>query len=110
MFKCTDCDNRPALLEANGWCGTKPIPTDTATGRPGLLPLLVGEPVDACPRAMGLQDPDVLVWGEMVPRPGRSSAFEGESLLMLPPRYRAVVGLAREWLAAWERSREGPPQ
>lgn len=69
---------------------------------PGLLPLLVGEPVDRCPTALGLQDAEVLELAVLVPSPESEGLLGDEPLIHLPPKHREAMRLARAWLKAWK--------
>lgn len=78
-----------------GECGARP-----AKGR---LPILLGEPVTHCPTAMGLQDETVLRLAALCPGPNGDDEARDIGLHELPPRYRAAVGMAREWVRIDER-------
>jgi hypothetical protein len=91
----------PRLLELNGMCGGV---------APGRLPILVGDAVDRCPTAMGMQDPEVLRAANALARagidpkgnPGVVEGLLGDDVgLTLPPRWRAMWKLSRVWRAAF---------
>lgn len=68
--------------------------------------MLVGEPVECCPVACGLGDPEVLRLAALVPGPHGDGDLAGFRPHELPPRYRDVVALARAWRDVVLRRRE----
>ena len=80
-------------MDALGNCGDL-LPVDSL-GRQQLLPVLVGEPVDRCPIAMGAHDPEVLMLAGVVP------SLDGQPPLSLPPYWRSAVTMTRHWSAVY---------
>lgn len=104
QFTCADCDANRVLLDRNGWCGER---------SPGRLPILVGEPVDVCPAALGQDDPEALRLAALVPSPDEPDAplteFRAHEL---PPYYRDWLRVTRAWLSVYRarpQQQEGEP-
>ncbi len=91
----------PHLLKLNGTCGGV---------APQRLALLVGDGVDACPTAMGMERTEVIAAGALLPSATSLGVFGDDATVSLPPRWRWMVGLARGWAAEFEnKQREVSP-
>lgn len=80
-------------MDLNGRCGGE---------APGRLPLLVGEPVDVCPVALALAEPEAAQLAQALPSAWGSGDLAGGPRSAIPPRYRAALGLAERWLSEWK--------
>lgn len=59
--------------------------------------MLVGDPVERCPTATGLSDPDVLAAAALLAGPGGPGALAGARGWDLPPRWTALRVATDGW-------------
>lgn len=85
----------PVVMQRLGNCGG-PVPGNA------LLPVLVGDPVASCPTAMGINNPEVLHFADLVPSPRGPGLLSGLADADLPPVYRALRRMAQAWLSAFK--------
>lgn len=101
MYSCEDCMSATHLLDTNGHCGTVALPENKR------LRVLVGEPVDACPTAMGLRDEHVMMLADLVPSASGPGALAGIPRVSMPSYYRDACMAAESWLEAWRAKNGG---
>ena len=71
------------------------------------LPILVGDDVDRCVVATFTGDADAQTMAALVPTPWSPGALDGVVPAAIPPRYRAMLTMARGWLAQHDAAKKG---
>lgn len=106
-YDCRECEADVEVMHELGDCGGE-IPDAFSAENPhgSRLHLMVGEGVTRCPIATA--DAETREWAELVPSPYGPGMLDGIPPLSMPPRYRALIEMARVWLEALKAKQRAP--